>query len=104
MRVNNPTPLDGLITPEEIARRITASSGIPVTARTVWEKARRLGIAKKIGRSPLISIEDIPALLQEERKADRIERLRERSAMKSSARALSKIRMNRAKKRGESNE
>ncbi|WP_457814186.1 hypothetical protein U8C43_24385 [Sinorhizobium meliloti] len=33
--------LDSLLTPEEIARRITASSGVKMTARTVWEKARR---------------------------------------------------------------
>ncbi|MDX0226780.1 hypothetical protein RWA06_02035 [Sinorhizobium meliloti] len=59
--------LDGLLTPEEIARRITASSGVHMTARTVWEKARRIGVAKKIGRSMLISIEDVPALLREEK-------------------------------------
>jgi hypothetical protein len=63
------TLLDGLLTPDEIARRITASSGIHLTGRTVWEKAKRLGIAKKIGRSMLVSIDDIPALLQEETKA-----------------------------------
>lgn len=68
------TLLDKLLTPEEIARRITASSGVQLTALTVREKARRLGIAKKIGRSPLISIEDIPALLQEERKAEKFDR------------------------------
>jgi|GEM_PF-2021651 len=60
--------LDGLLTPEEIARRITASSGVKMTARTVWDKARRIGVAKKIGRSMLISIEDVPALLREEKR------------------------------------
>lgn len=59
--------LDSLLTPEEIARRITASSGVKMTARTVWDKARRIGVAKKIGRSMLISIEDVPALLREEK-------------------------------------
>ncbi|MBM7045216.1 hypothetical protein [Rhizobium lusitanum] len=94
-------PLDllaGLLTPDEIAERISASSGIHLTGRTVWEKAKRLGIAKKIGRSMLIAIDDIPALLQEERKIDRMERRCERSAMKSSARTLSKLRRERAKK------
>lgn len=59
--------LNSLLTPEEIARRITASSGAHITARTVWEKAKRIGVAKKIGRSMLISIEDVPALLREEK-------------------------------------
>lgn len=61
------TILDSLLTPEEIARRITTSSSVHVSARIVWEKARRIGVAKKIGRSPLISAEDIPLLLQEEK-------------------------------------
>ncbi|WEX76862.1 hypothetical protein PYH37_005213 [Sinorhizobium numidicum] len=59
--------LDGLLTPEEIARRITASSGVHMTARTVWEKAKRLGVAKKIGRSPLIHLSDVPRLLEVEK-------------------------------------
>ncbi len=63
--------LDGLLTPKEIARRITASSGVETTARTVWEKARRLGVAKKIGRSPLIHLSDVPRLLEEETKSER---------------------------------
>ncbi|MDX1195290.1 hypothetical protein GOL96_29790 [Sinorhizobium medicae] len=63
--------LDGLLTPEEIARRITASSGVHMTARTVWEKARRIGVAKKIGRSPLIHLSDVPRLLEEETKSER---------------------------------
>jgi hypothetical protein len=61
--------LDDLLTPDEIARRITASSGVNMTGRTVWEKARRIGVSKKIGRSMLISAVDIPALLQEEKKS-----------------------------------
>lgn len=63
--------LDNLRTPQQIAERISASSGIHVTGRTVWEKARRLGIAKKIGRSMLVSVDDIPLLLKEETKADK---------------------------------
>ena len=63
--------LDKLRTPDQIADRITASSGIHLTGRTVWEKARRLGIAKKIGPSMLISIDDIPLLLKEETKEDK---------------------------------
>ncbi|MDW9463107.1 hypothetical protein GOA57_24925 [Sinorhizobium meliloti] len=62
--------LFGLLTPEEIARRITASSGVETTARTVWEKARRIGVAKKIGRSPLIHLSDVPQLLEEETKSE----------------------------------
>lgn len=64
--MSNDDLLDGLLTPEAIARRITASSGTHITARTVWEKAKRIGVAKKIGRSMLISVEDIPALFREE--------------------------------------
>lgn len=56
-----PINLDRLVSPDEIARRITASSGVLLTARTVWEKANRIEIAKNIGRSMLISIDDIPA-------------------------------------------
>jgi hypothetical protein len=63
--------LDNLRTPQQIAERITASAGVRITARTVWEKSRRLGIAKKIGRSMLVSIDDIPLLLKEETKAER---------------------------------
>ena len=39
--------LDHLRTPAQIAERITASTGINLTGRTVLEEARRLGIAKK---------------------------------------------------------
>jgi len=70
-----PTILDGLLTPEEIARRITASSGVNITARTIWEKARRIGVARKIGRAMLIAVEDIPLLLKEETKSEKRERL-----------------------------
>lgn len=58
--------LSKVITPEEVARRITASSGVHMTERTVWEKAKRLGIAKKLGRSMFIHIDDIPRLLEME--------------------------------------
>jgi hypothetical protein len=92
------TLLDGLLTPDEIARRITASSGIHLTGRTVWEKAKRLGIAKKIGRSMLVSIDDIPALLQEETKASKIDRLHERSTMNGAAKALALLRKSKRKK------
>mgnify|MGYP007085786611 CR=1 FL=1 len=68
--------LDGLLTPEEIARRISASSGAHITGRTVWEKARRIGVAKKIGRTPLVSIDDLPLLLKEEDKLGRRSRMR----------------------------
>ncbi len=70
------TLLDGLLTPDEIARRVTASSGAKITGRTVWEKARRIGVAKKIGRTPLISIDDLPLLLQKEEKRERRSRIR----------------------------
>lgn len=63
--------LENLRTPEQIAERINSVSGAHITARTVWEKARRLGIAKKIGRSMLISVDDIPLLLAEEKKNER---------------------------------
>ncbi|TBC21570.1 hypothetical protein [Rhizobium ruizarguesonis] len=61
--------LNNLRTPKQIAEQIAASSGADIRARTVWEKAKRLGIAKKIGRSMLISAADIPLLLKEETKA-----------------------------------
>ena len=83
---------------DEIARRITESSGIHLTGRTVWEKAKRLGLAKKIGRSMLISIDDIPALLQEETKAARIERLREKARSNSKDNALAVLRRARSKR------
>ncbi len=66
--------LDNLRTADQIAERITASTGTHITARTVREKARRLGVAKKIDRSMLISVDDIPLLLKEETKAGRRER------------------------------
>lgn len=80
--------LDNLPTPAQIAERITASTGIRLTARTVWEKAKRLGIAKKIGRSMLISVEDIPLLLREETREER----RERSAKMRTGDALAILR------------
>ncbi|MGK9198986.1 hypothetical protein [Sinorhizobium meliloti] len=80
--------LDSLLTPEEIARRITASSGVYISARTVWEKARRIGVAKKIGRSMLISIEDVPALLIEETRDGRRQR---RSRIRTGADALAML-------------
>lgn len=42
--------LDTLLTPEQIAERIQASTGVVVTPRTIWEKARRVGVSLKIGR------------------------------------------------------
>lgn len=60
--------LDNLRTPQQIAERISAASGLHITARTIWEKARRIGIGKKVGRSMLISVDDIPSLLKEEAK------------------------------------
>ncbi|GAA3074874.1 hypothetical protein GCM10010520_22510 [Rhizobium viscosum] len=62
--------LDNLRTPQQIAERSTAATGVHITARTVGEKARRFGIAKKIGRSMLASGDNIPLLLKEETKAD----------------------------------
>lgn len=41
-----------------------------MTGRTVWERARRVGIAKKMGRTPMIHVDDIPALLKD-RKPER---------------------------------
>tara|TARA_R110002020_G_scaffold53905_8_gene150514 strand:- start:37077 stop:37352 length:276 start_codon:yes stop_codon:yes gene_type:complete len=55
--------LSGLRSPDEIAKQISEATGVPVTGRTVWERAIRLGIAKKMGRTPLIHVDDIPALL-----------------------------------------
>jgi hypothetical protein len=54
------------MTPDEIARHISESSGAHITGRTVWDKAKRLGLSKKIGRLMLISIDDIPKLLVQE--------------------------------------
>lgn len=68
---DNSSILDRLLTPEEVAARITASSGMHVTGRTIWEKAKRLGIAKKVDRSPLISLDDVHLLLQPEIKSAR---------------------------------
>lgn len=84
--------LDNLRTPQQIAERITASAGVHITARTVWEKARRLGIAKKIGRSMLVSVDDIPLLLREETKADKREQLAETTAPLQKKRALAALR------------
>jgi transposase len=64
---DNIPALDRLVTPEEIAGRISSSSGVSMSARTVWEKARRVGVSRKIGRAMLISIDDIPELLKEEK-------------------------------------
>ena len=64
---DNIPALDRLLTPEAIAERITAASGVSMSARTVWEKARRVGVSRKIGRAMLISIDDIPELLKEEK-------------------------------------
>lgn len=63
--------IDQVITPEEVARRIAKTSGVAMTARTVWDKALRLGVAKKLGRSRLILVSDIPELLQIEPPRDR---------------------------------
>jgi len=82
------TLLDAVVTPEEIAHRITASTGVQINARTVWEKARRIGVAKKIGRSMLISVEDIPKLLEQEK--PRAARMEEARADRLIARELAK--------------
>jgi hypothetical protein len=60
--------LDNLLSPQQIAERIKASSGVTLAPRTIWEKARRIGVAKKIGRSMLIDADDIPKLLEPESK------------------------------------
>jgi hypothetical protein len=85
--------LDNLRTPQQIAERIKAASGAHITARAVWEKARRLGIAKKIGRSMLISVDDIPLLLEEETKTGRRERL---TAIRTGEQTLAALRQARA--------
>lgn len=92
-----PTILDCLLTPEEIARRITASSGVHMTARTVWEKARRIGVAKKIGRAMLVAVEDIPLLLKEETKAEKRERLIKKSNRPDALTMLRQARKKRAR-------
>ncbi|MBB3743758.1 hypothetical protein FHX10_003257 [Rhizobium sp. BK591] len=96
--------LDNLRTPQQIAERISASSGIHVTGRSVWEKARRLGIAKKIGRSMLVSVDDIPLLLKEETKADKRQHRENKTAdfqQKRNMTALRKTRLARNKGKGE---
>jgi len=89
--------LDNRRTPAQIAERITASPGIHLTDRTVWEKARRLGIAKKVGRSMFISIDDVPKLLQQEKerhvpisKANALEILRRHRKKQENAKQESK--------------
>lgn len=96
-RTETRTILDGLLTPEEIARRITASSGVHITGRTVWEKARRIGVAKKIGRAMLVAVEDIPLLLKEETKAEKRERLIEKSGRPDALTMLRQARKKRAR-------
>lgn len=91
------TLIDGLLTPEEIARRITASSGVHMTARTVWEKARRIGVAKKIGRAMLVAVEDIPLLLKDETKAEKRERLIKKSSRPDALTMLRQARKKRAR-------
>ncbi|NTF80530.1 hypothetical protein [Rhizobium rhizogenes] len=87
--MTNTTAFD-VLTPEEIARRITESSGVQMTGRTVWEKARRLGIAKKLGRSMLIAIDDIPQLLQIEKTSDAMPTVRGNLDLSKKALALLK--------------
>ncbi|MBY3183345.1 hypothetical protein HFO24_16965 [Rhizobium laguerreae] len=84
--------LDSLVTPDKIAERISAASGIHLTGRTVWEKAKRLGIAKKIGRSMLISTADIPLLLKEETKADKRQQREDKTAELHQKRNLAALR------------
>ncbi|WSG73070.1 hypothetical protein U8P80_16165 [Rhizobium beringeri] len=93
--------LDNLRTPQQIAERITASSGIHLTGRTVWEKAKRLGIAKKIGRLMLISADDIPLLLKEETKEDNRDRLMAVRTGEQTMATLRKARLARNKGKGE---
>jgi hypothetical protein len=81
-------PLSALLAPDQISERITASTGIHLTGRTVWEKACRLGIANKIGRSMLISIDDIPLLLKQETKKDRREQLMAKRVVRTGNEAL----------------
>ncbi|MGW9949818.1 hypothetical protein J2W92_005169 [Rhizobium leguminosarum] len=96
--------LDNLRTPLQIAERIKASSGAHITARTVWEKAKRLGLAKKIGRSMLISADDIPLLLKEETKSDKRQQRENKTAdfkQKRNLATLRKARLARNKGKGE---
>ncbi|MGO8172724.1 hypothetical protein ACC764_19710 [Rhizobium ruizarguesonis] len=96
--------LDSLFTPDKIAERISAASGIHLSGRTVWEKAKRLGIAKKIGRSMLISAADIPLLLKEETKADKRQQRQNKTAdfqQNRNLAALRKARLARNKGYGE---
>lgn len=93
--MSNDALIDRLLTPEEIARRITASCGIQMTGRTVWEKARRIGIAKKIGRTPLIAIDDIPLLLKAE---DKTEKRGGRSRIRTGAEALAVLQAERKRR------
>lgn len=65
-----PGLLDGLMSSQQISERIKASAGVTLAPRTIWEKARRIGVAKKIGRSMLIHVDDIPKLLEPETKPD----------------------------------
>lgn len=65
-----PGPLDGLMSPQQNSERIKASAGVTLAPRTIWEKARRIGVAKKIGRSMLIHVDDIPRLLEPKTKPD----------------------------------
>jgi len=88
--------LDNLRTAQQIAERITESTCAHITARTVWEKAKRLGIAKKIGRTMLVSVDDIPLLLKEETKADKRHQLEEKTAPLRQKRNLAAIRKARA--------
>lgn len=81
--------LDNLRTPQQIAERISASTGVHITARTVWEKAKRVGIGKKIGRTMLVSVDDIPRLLKEETKTGRRDRL---TAIRTGEQALAALR------------
>lgn len=57
--------LDGLVTVEEIARRLTASSGTNITVRAIWPKAQLLGVARKIGRVRFVHQDDIHKLFQD---------------------------------------
>jgi len=55
--------LSGLRTPDDIAKQISEDAGTPMTGRTVWDRAKRLGLGKKMGRTPMIHVDDIPELL-----------------------------------------
>ena len=89
------TVLDRLLTPGEIARRITASCGVHMTGRTVWEKARRIGVAKKMGRTPLIATDDIALLLEDETKSEKREL---RSRIRTGAKALAVLQAERKRR------